>query len=94
VAVDNFYRLIVTGPRRDVASFRRAVSRTVDRPAIGKLAGWREFLPISLESIGSRHPALSRVTADELDPFEISVWPTRVRSDRRAELRYQFQTRN
>jgi hypothetical protein len=94
VAVDNFYRLVVMGPRGAVSDFRRTVAHTVSRPAIGDIDSWREFVPISIERIRSRYDLVRRATSAALDPFEVSAWPTCVLDKRRAALRYQFQTRN
>jgi hypothetical protein len=94
MAVDNFYRLIVHGPRRAASTFRRGVAQTVDRPAIGTIEGWREFVPFSITAIRKHYENVRRVTSVALDPFEISAWPTRPLARGRVEIRYQFQTRN
>jgi hypothetical protein len=42
----------------------------------------------------SHYENICRVTADTLDPFDVSVWPTRRFGKTQAEIRYQFLTRN
>ncbi len=95
MAVDYFHRLVVSGKRTDLGAFRRSASRVVWRNPAGIKRGWRERVPISFAAMYARCPELTRVEAEEPnDPYDISAWPIVALPRDRAELRYQFHTRN
>jgi hypothetical protein len=93
VAVDFLHRLIVTGPVEQVRALRRELYREYPR-TLGDET-WTEIVPFCFAALYDIAPAARRVEKEvPYDPYEISVWPVRRLSARRAELRYQFQTRN
>lgn len=95
MAVDYIHRLVVSGPALDVRAFRRAVSRTVDREAVGSIEAWREHVPLSFAAMYSLCPGLTRVEPNvPCDPYDLSIWPLRSLPHGCAEVRYQLHTRN
>ena len=91
MAITYLNRLVVIGTPKRVQDFRTTMRRTLHR-RLGK-ESWQEPVPFSLT-------ALARVTrmrnpeeyAEE--PYSASTWRIRQLTPRRAEVRYQFQTRN
>lgn len=93
MAVDYLHRLLVTGSHRNVRAFRRGIRREYPRTIAGET--WTEVVPFSFTRLYELAPAARRVEAEiPFDPYEISAWPVRHIDRRRAEARYQFQTRN
>jgi hypothetical protein len=90
MAVNFFNRLIVSGPHADVLDFQTRAERTYERTAGEET--WTEYLPLSFTSLQEITPIFPE---DELpfDPYEIAEWPVKRVSPRRAEVRYQFETR-
>jgi hypothetical protein len=93
VAIDFLHRLIITGPVEQVRALRRDLYREYPR-TLGDQT-WTEIVPFCFAALYEIAPSARRVEKEiPYDPYEISVWPVRRISPRRAELRYQFQTRN
>ncbi len=93
MAVDYFHRLLIVGTPKDVSAFRRQMHREYPRTIGGKT--WTEIVPFSFHAVYELAPAARRIEAEvPHDPYELSAWPPRRISNRRAEVRYQFQTRN
>jgi hypothetical protein len=93
VAVAYVHRLIVTGPVIPVRALKRELHREYPR-TLGDQT-WTEIVPFSFAALYELAPSARRIEKEvPYDPYEISVWPVRRLSPRRAELRYQFQTRN
>lgn len=93
MAVDYFNRLLVSGKPADVRAFRDAIYREYRRTVADET--WTEIVPFSFAALYELAPAARRVEAEiPFDPYELSAWPVRAIDKRRAELRFQFQTRN
>jgi hypothetical protein len=90
MAVNFFNRLIVSGPPAHVVDFQARAERTYER-TVGEET-WTEYLPLSFISLQEITPIFPE---DELpfDPYEIAESPVKRVSPRRAEVRYQFETR-
>ena len=90
MAVNFFNRLIVSGPLAHVQDFQTRAERTYERTVGGET--WTEHLPFSFTALQEIAPIFPE---DELfDPYEIAEWPIKPVSPRRAEVRYQFESRN
>jgi hypothetical protein len=93
MAVDYLHRLIIRGPRKDVSAFRRQIYREYPRSNARK--SWIEIVPFSFHALYELAPAAARVESDvPCDPYELSAWRVRRIGRDKAEVRYQFQTRN
>ena len=93
MAVDYLHRLIIRGPREDVRAFRRQIYREYPRRIARK--SWTEIVPFSFTALYEIAPAASRIEPEAPDdPYELSAWPVRRVGSNKAEVRYQFQTRN
>jgi hypothetical protein len=93
LAVDYFHRLIVTGPRRQVAALRDGLARTSSRQVGGRT--WSEAVPFSFAALYELAPRARRVEREvPFDPYDISVWPMTRVGRTRTSLRYQLHTRN
>lgn len=93
MAVSYLHRLIVSGTRQGVRAFRDEIYREYPRTVARK--SWTEVVPFSFASLYEMAPAARRIEKDApCDPYQLSVWPIRPTVRGRAELRYQFQTRN
>lgn len=93
MAVDFFHRLIVRGQHADVRDFGRRIYRQYAR-SIGK-ESWIEIAPFSFAALYEIAPAARRIEREiPSDPYELSAWPVRRIDRNKAEVRYQFQTRN
>lgn len=93
MAVDFFHRLIVRGSQADVRAFGRRIYRQYPR-SIGK-DSWTEIAPFSFAALYEIAPAARRVESEiPADPYELCAWPVRRIGRNKAEIRYQFQTRN
>lgn len=93
MAVDFYHRLVVTGSMAEVREFRGRMHRQYSRTVAGRT--WTELIPFSFEALYEIGPGATRVEPEvPFDPLDISVWPIRRISTRRAEIRYQFHTRN
>jgi hypothetical protein len=93
MAVDYFHRLLIAGPRHEVREFQRRMHREYPRTIGGQV--WTEIVPFSFQALYELAPAVRHIEAEiPFDPYELSAWPVRNISGGRAEVRYQFQTRN
>jgi hypothetical protein len=93
MAVDYFHRLLVAGPRFEVREFQRRMHREFSRTIAGQT--WTEIVPFSFEALYELAPTVRSIEAEiPFDPYELSAWPVRNINGGRAEVRYQFQTRN
>ena len=93
MSVDYHHRLIVSGPREEVRTFRRRMHYEYPRSVAGK--SWTEIVPFSFTALYVLAPDVRRVEPDQPgDPLELSVWPVKRLDARYAEVRYQFHTRN
>lgn len=93
MAVDYFHRLIVRGTSAEVRAFRRRISREYPRSA-GRQA-WIEVVPFSFQAPYELAPTARRIEREiPVDPYDLSAWPVRRINKQRAEVRYQFHTRN
>lgn len=93
MAVDYFHRLLVSGPREDVRSFRHDIHREYPRTIERKT--WTEIVPFSFAALYELAP-LARRVENEIppDPYDLSAWPERPIDKRRSMVRYQLHTRN
>lgn len=93
MAVDYFHRLIVRGSLENVRTFRRQIYRRYPRK-VGRQS-WIEVVPFSFAALYEIAPAAQRIEPEVPgDPFDLSTWPIRRIGRTRAEIRYQFHTRN
>jgi hypothetical protein len=93
MAVDFYHRLVVSGPVAEVRDFRRRMYHEYPRTVAGQ--SWTEIVPFSFAALYQMAPGAKRVAPEmPFDPLDISVWPVRRVSERRARMRYQFHTRN
>jgi hypothetical protein len=93
MAVDYFHRLVLTGSPAAIEEMRRKLRRTVQRTAAGE--HWREIIPFSFAGLYELAPESYRIMrAVPCDPYDISVWPAKRLSARRAQVRYAMHTRN
>lgn len=93
MAVDYFHRVIVSGRRKDILIFRRKIYRRYRRK-IGRKS-WMEIVSFSFTSLYEIAPAARRVEPEiPEDPYDLSTWPIRLIGKTKAEIRYQFHTRN
>jgi hypothetical protein len=93
MAVDYFHRLVVIGPGKGVRAFGRQMHREYPR-TVGRKT-WTEIVPFSFSALYALAPNASRVEPEiPFDPYDLSAWPVRRIDSVRAEIRYQFQTRN
>jgi hypothetical protein len=93
MAVDYFHRLIVRGPRPQLADLPRRLERTWSR-RIGRQT-FTEQLPFSFAALYEIAPGASRVEREVPgEPYDVRVWPIARVTPARAELRYQLHTRN
>ena len=90
MAVTYLNRLLVLGAPDRVLEFRDTMRRTLDRQ-VGERS-WQEDVPFSLETVARL--TRTRDPDSYCEPYGMSVWPIRRVTPRRAELRYQFETRN
>jgi hypothetical protein len=93
MGIDYSHRLVVAGPCKDVEVLRRRLACTVSRAVDGHR--WRERVPFSFQRLYQLAPTAVRIERNvPFDPYDLSVWPIRKLSGRRAEIRYQLHTRN
>ena len=93
MAVTYLHRVIVSGSHQGVRTFRDEIYREYPRTVAKKF--WTEVVPFSFASLYEIAPAARRIEkAVPWDPYELCAWPLRRTTSGRAELRYQFQTRN
>lgn len=93
MAVDFLHRLLVEGPPADVRQLRADLWTEYPREVGGEK--WTEVVPFSFARLYALAPAARRVEKQvPYDPYDLSVWPIRRLSARRALLRYRFHTRN
>ena len=93
MAVDYLHRLVVEGSYERIRTFRRRMHREYPR-SVGPET-WTEVVPFSFEPLYQLAPSARRVEREvPLDPYELRAWPVKRIGKRRAEVRYQFQTRN
>jgi hypothetical protein len=93
MAIDYLHRLIERGPHKGIVTFRREIYRRYRRK-IGR-ESWIEIVPFSFAALYEIAPAARRVEPGiPCDAFDMSVWPTHRLGRARAEVRYQFHTRN
>ena len=93
MAVDYFHRLLISGSHQHVRAFRRDIYREYPRSLADQT--WTEIVPFSFAALYDLAPDARRVDRSiPHDPYELSTWPVRAISRHRAEVRYQFQTRN
>jgi hypothetical protein len=93
MAVDYLHRLVVEGSPEQVRAFRRTMHREYPR-ALGKET-WTEVVPFSFTALYELAPSARRVEREiPCDPYELVVWPVKRLAEGRAQVRYQFHTRN
>lgn len=93
MAVDNFDRLIVNGPRRNLEDLRRRLVRTWSRRVAGRT--WTERLPFSIQALCDIAPGAHRAEREGLEEaYDVRAWPIVAQTRGQAELRYQLHTRN
>jgi hypothetical protein len=93
MAVDYWHRVVGTGSPDHVIAFRDAMKRTTVRRLGGKT--WQEDVSFSFQALYEIAPSARQVEPQvPYDPYDLSAWPVRRISARRAEVRYQFHTRN
>ena len=93
MAVDLLHRLVVTGPVEAVADLSRRLVRRAVRKS-GRLT-WRERNPFSFRRLYQLAPDAYRIEpVIPYDPYDASDWPLVALPGGRAEVRYQFSTRN
>ncbi len=91
MAITYLNRVVVSGTPRHVTAFRDTMRRTLHRK-VGKKS-WTERVPFSLVEL-ARIIRMRDPESYAYEPYSMSVWPLRRITARRAEIRYQFQTRN
>ena len=93
MAMDLVHRLVVTGPLEAVADLSRRLVRRAVRKS-GRLT-WRERIPFSFRRLYQLAPAAKRIDPNvPYEAYDVSDWPLLELSGGRAEVRYQFNTRN
>jgi hypothetical protein len=93
MAEDYFHRLIVRGPRLQLADLRRRLARTWSRTVARQT--FTEQLPFSFAALYEIAPAASRIEREVPgEPYDVRVWPIAQGDRGSAELRYQLHTRN
>jgi hypothetical protein len=90
MAVNFFNRLIVSGPHGLVLEFQTRAERTYERTVCAET--WTEHLPFSFTALQEITPIFPKNDLP-FEPYEIAEWPVKQLSPRRAEVRYQFETR-
>ena len=91
MSVTFFSRLLVLGSPAHIREFQERASRTYEREVVGQ--GWTEIIPISFVALHDLTPLFDN-DWEVCDPLEIRSWPLRRLGPGRAELRFQFETRN
>lgn len=91
MSVTFFNRLLVLGTPAHLREFQQRASRTYEREVLGK--EWTEIIPISFVALHELTPLFDN-DWEACDPLEIRSWPLRRLGPGRAELRFQFETRN
>jgi hypothetical protein len=93
MAVDDFHRLIISGPAPDLRALRAGLVTDFVRVIEGE--DYKERLPFSVAGLIALAPAAKRYAPEgALEPYDIRVWPIVRRSSRESDLRYQLHTRN
>jgi hypothetical protein len=93
MAVDYWHRLIIRGTHENVRAFRREIYCEYPRSIARK--SWTEIVPFSFAALYAMAPGARRIEPEvPIDPYDLSAWPVRRIGQTRAEVRYQFHTRN
>jgi hypothetical protein len=93
MAVDDFHRLIISGPTPDLRALRAGLVTDLVRVIEGE--EYKERLPFSFAGLIALAPAAKNWAPEgALEPYDIRVWPIVRRSSRTSDIRYQLHTRN